>query len=416
MLPEETGGGPVEVMTGGSGNAAATGGTGGTGIVLPQGTGGEPEGTGGIMEPVIRDGGLLPLTVEQVALIQEAECTGLSEQAERVPPALELVVDVSLSMGDPAPGSPEGVNKWDVTQAALLAALDQLPDEMAVGLQVFPTAEPGAFGGAACVDASGAVAIAPLGPPGATQRLDLADKLNSAALILGTPTHDAYNFALEEGLGAYAGSGQRFMLLITDGAPTQVLGCGPLVGEGVETDPIVETVIAAAADDISTFVIGSPGSEANQQSIDAGLDADWRGWLSQAAVEGRTAAEGCVVDGPNFCHFDMTQATDFGVALAEGLAAIATQVNESCDFELPAAPDGETIDPDLTNVILDWTDGTSVLVLRDDVDVCTEGWVLRDDGRLELCPTTCEAFKADQGALVSVSLGCNVEDIEIIVK
>jgi len=358
-------------------------------------------------------GGLVELTSEQADKIQEEECSGVSVEVENVPAVLQLVVDISASMNDPAPGG--GGTKWDVTRLALLDAIDLVPGAVAVGLQTYPNldapvsreGDPQTNPG--CVGETGRVAIAPLGGPDSEQRNALSSKISDVQLLMGTPTHDAYTFA-RESLDAYEGPGNRFMLLITDGAPTQTLGCGPLYGDqAVDTNPIIATITQAASAGVRTFAIGSPGSE-------GGRAGDMREWLSHAALIGGTALAGCSLRGPDFCHFDMSEAENFSVALAEGLGAITERVANSCSFEIPdTSSDGETIAKNSTSVLVEWGDGTSSLALRDSSGACAEGWVWQDDS-IVLCDQTCIAVQADPLARVSVSLECNNAAIDDIVR
>ena len=374
-------------------------------------TTGAVETTDGSDDVLDGQGGVVPLTAEQVESIKTGECAGVTAVAEPIQPVIQLVVDVSRSMGDPAPGETT-VSRWDLARPALLEALDALPDGVAVGLQLFPTSNPsqggpggpGGPGGdgdveaepAECVGGSGRIPIAALGAVGSVQRSALADAMNETALYIGTPTHDAYHNALEEGLKLYEEPGDKFMLLMTDGVPTQLIGCVGAGTDPVETQPVVDEVTAAAAEGIGTFVIGSPGSE----DTPAG---DMRPFLSELATVGGTGAAGCANAGPAFCHFDMTQAPDFSQALADGLAKIAVQVASTCAF---AAPKGDGIDLATTSVIVERGDGSALRVLNDADAECGEGWMWNAAGEIELCPITCEALKADPGGQVSVSLGC----------
>jgi len=358
-------------------------------------------------------GGLIELTSEQVDTILGEECSGVSVEVENVPAVLQLVVDISASMNDPAPGG--GGTKWDVTRLARLDAMDLIPGSVAVGLQTYPnldapiSTEGNPQSNPGCVSESGRVPIAPLGGPSSDQRNALAAKISDVQLLMGTPTHDAYTFA-RQSLDSYEGAGSRFMLLITDGAPTQTQGCGPLYGDqAVDTNPIIATITEAAMDGVRTFAIGSPGSE-------GGRAGDMREWLSHAALIGGTALPGCSLRGPDFCHFDMSEADNFSVALAEGLGAITKEVANSCTFEIPTtSADGETIAKDATSVLVEWGDGSSSLALRDSSGSCTEGWVWEDDS-IVLCDQTCIAVQADPLARVSVSLECNNAAIDEIVR
>src|SRR5688572_9774865 len=170
----------------------------------------------------------------------------------------------------------------------------------------------------------------------------------------------------------------------------------------VETQPIVDAVTAAAAQGIRTFVIGSPGSEVGSNGTDK------RPWLSKAAIQGGTALEGCAEAGPTFCHMDMTQEEDFSSALTEGLAAVAGQVVDTCSFVVPEPPEGQTLDPDTTNLIAVWGDGTATAFLRDGEGACDTGWNFNEAmDQIELCPASCDQLKAGAGATVRLSFGCN---------
>lgn len=362
--------------------------------------GGEVDTDGDTPQDLGKNGGTIPLSAEQIESIKSGACSDVTAEARPVPPVIELVVDVSQSMGTAAPGEPilAGRSRWDLARPALLAALDALPDETAVGLQLFPTSSPGVSGTQDCVGATGRVAIAALGPAGSAQRKAIADAMNQTALYLGTPTHDAYHNALEEGLKVYQGPGDKFMLLMTDGAPTQLIGCGELGTSqmAVGLEPILEEVTTTTAGGIRTFVIGSPGSE-------AGAANDMRPFLSEMAQVGGTGPEGCSNTGPNYCHLDMTQSADFSAALADGLAAIADQVVSTCVF---AAPDSMDFDLEDINVIVEAADGSAKLIIEDAEGDCGEGWSWNAAGEIELCPLTCAGLESSPGAVVSVSLGC----------
>lgn len=399
------------VATGGIGASAGTGGTQTTSPNNPDNEidlGELPVGsTGGGPSNAIQNGGTEALSPEQIASIKDGECSGVTSTAQAIPSIIELVVDISQSMGVPAPGQPMmgGSTRWDLAMPALIAAIDSLPDATAVGLQLFPTSNapglgvPGGPTSAECVGESGHVPIAPLGPAGSMQRAALTTALETTALYFGTPTHDGYHNALENGLRAYDGPGDRFMLLMTDGAPTQEIGCGPSLNEGSPVQPILDEVAAVAAEGIRTFVIGSPGSEDAEPT-----GADMRPFLSEVAQVGGTGPDGCSAAGPAYCHFDMTQAPDFAAALTEGLAAIADQVAGSCVFQ---APDEGNIDLSTASVVVEWGDGSADLVMRDDdADCSSEGWKWNAAGEIELCPATCAKVETTAGSTVSVSLGC----------
>jgi hypothetical protein len=185
------------------------------------------------------------------------------------------------------------------------------------------------------------------------------------------------------------------MLLITDGTPTLSLGCMNPSGSLSDQDPapIVAEIQRAAAAGVDTFLIGSPGSEAN------------RPWMSQAAVIGGTSKPGCNVNGPNYCHMDMTTAPNFSAALRDGLASVVGAIN-SCTYEFGTPPAGQTISAN--NITVTMSSGSnSTLVVRDDVGECTKGWQLTADKHILLCPDTCATVQADPLITVDVMFGCD---------
>jgi hypothetical protein len=434
---------------GGSGNDLAA--SGGDNNTLDGADLGNNLGSGGTGVP--NQGGTIQLTAEQLAAIENGSCTGWTQEGENLPAVLQLVVDISLSMDTAPPGGGIGESRWTVTRDALDQAIESLPASVALGVLYYPAKALGTNDLnsvmtrpiSACLDVDTLVPIAELGEPDSAQRTDLAASLMTADTNGYTPTHDAYAYALDQSLLPYQAAGnQKFMLLITDGAPTMAQGCRsagrdtdcpidcegaacpaectcpdgcdespsgcpatceptqpPPVPPDVATQPIVDSVTAAMAQGIRTFVIGSPGSEVGSDG------ADKRPWLSKAAMEGGTALEGCTEAGPTFCHMDMTQEEDFSTALSEGLAAVAGQVVDTCSFVVPEPPQGQTLDPDTTNLIAVWGDGTATAFLRDAEGACDSGWNFDATGtQIELCPASCDQLKAGAGATVRLSFGC----------
>jgi hypothetical protein len=387
-------GGDAPVAFGG-----ATQGSGGTGLSF-----GGSTGNGGLGSGAANgfDGGILPITPDQKKLITDAACAGFLTEGETLPSVLQLVVDTSSSMRNRAPGS-DNLSKWDVTRDALLDAIvgvtgSGLPPSVAVGVLFYPNVEyevkttPQDLN--VCVNTGAAVPIDLLGPKGAAHRTLIGNAISQVQLAQSTPTADAFGYALDNQLLPSKAIGKKFMLLITDGTPTLMKGCYNPEGRlnDVDPTPIVDEITTAAHEDIKTFLIGSPGSEAN------------RTWMSRAAVIGGTANAGCNVNGPNYCHMDMTTEPDFAAALKAGLARVVGQITP-CTFTFADPPAGETIDANNINVIIN-SAGQSSLVVRDDMGTCTQGWQLTADKEILLCPDTCSQVKSDSGASVDVVFGC----------
>lgn len=359
------------------------------------------------------NGGYIDLTAEQATDIKGAQCGGKTVGAEPLAPVIQFVVDVSDSMGQDVDGAnitPDSgvLSKWEITQPALQAALDSLGDDVYVGMQFYPSRDAaGGFpsgGGGDCVDDTTAYPIAQLGPAGSAQRTTLANAIATTPLSFGTPTHDAYLYALENGLGAFTETGNKVMILITDGAPAQTLGCGP-VTLSVDPQPIIDEIAAASTEGVTTFIIGSPGSQTSMSQP----PEDLRPWLSDAAIAGGTDFPGCSSAGPNFCHFDMTAAPDFGTALSAALAEIGGAVAETCTFTAPEETQSGVLDLETTTVILTRPDQTSTLILPDaDADCADGGWTRGPANEVILCPSTCDLFQSQVGTEVSLSIGCEV--------
>jgi hypothetical protein len=379
-----------------------------TGNTSPIGNPGAP-GTPGTPGGGPRNGGTQPLTPTQVSQIESGACAGWKAEVESLPALIQLVIDVSGSMDDRAPGTGNR-NKWVVTRDALRDAISGLPAETGVGALYYPNRDTQramqARDVSQCVRVEDIIPVGILGANSDAKREELLSSLAEPRPRGSTPTHDAYKYAFDNGLNPSRLPGERYMLLITDGAPTFSQGC---VGDGqtpVATNPIIEEVKRAHAAGAKTFIIGSPGSEESMDGKDA------RPWLSKAAMEGGTATAGCTENGPNFCHFDMTESSDFAAALKDGLAQIAGQV-VSCAYSLPPAPAGRTISTESINVIVTGSGGDAELVLRDDSGDCAEGWQLVNN-QVVLCDATCNRAKEDLGGKVALHFGCgsNVLPIE----
>jgi hypothetical protein len=315
------------------------------------------------------------------------------------------VVDASNSMNDLAPGSLDR-SKWSVTAEALSKSLDSLAPETGVGMKFYPliTAEAAYYPRPVtmCINSSSDRELALLGPAGSPARTAIANALGSIAPQGGTPTHDAWVLG-KAALDRSTLEGARFMVLITDGQPTYSRYC---IGTGaaedaVSPEPIIRAIQAARDEGVRTFIIGAPGSE---RSSVTGVDT--RPWLSRAASTGGTAREGCSDAGPNYCHFDMSVETSFADGLAKALATISEELI-ACEYQLPAPPQGQTLDPKSVNVIYTPGGGVATLVPKSEAAACTSGWRFSDDGkRVLLCPNTCDQVRADRAGKLELLFGC----------
>src|SRR5690606_35562644 len=194
--------------------------------------------------------------------------------------------------------------KWEVTRAALVDAIvgngvgTGLPGSVAVGMLLYPNtpedtpSTPGAKDIDLCGNTDEMIPVAPLGgPDDAHRELIRETLLGNVPQRFGTPTHDGFSYAANFGLLPSDAPGERFMVVITDGAPTVSRECQNEQPNWADVDPwpIVESVDTAYQLGVRTFFIGSPGSDDSSLS----LMRDNRIWMSDAAWVGGTSFEGC---------------------------------------------------------------------------------------------------------------------------
>jgi von Willebrand factor type A domain len=312
--------------------------------------------------------------------------------AEKV--ALELLVDTSRSMTEvpTLDTTGKGQSKWVITQAALSALAPKLGADLDLGLSFYPgTSDLGSN----CLVKQQAVAIGPLGAPGSAARSAFQTALDRARPDGGTPTHEAYEFGVEQLLKSQS-QGKKYLLLITDGIPTFEKGCQNFDRNGVDTAPLIEAAADAFEQGVHTFVIGSPGSENARVS------------LSKIARAGGTATSGCSDDGPNFCHFDMTTDNDLGSALTTAFGTITDSI-ASCEYRIPT--DAKNIDPSRVNVLIETPGGKDESIGRDPSETaCDTGWQYSSDRTsIVLCEDTCARVKAAPSTRVQVLFGCQTQ-------
>jgi hypothetical protein len=386
------------------------------------GYGGDAGGDAGNGNSTLK-GGKTVASADLLASLNKDACSGWSSELEPPTALLEFVVDVSGSMSDVPINSTQ--TKWQITEAALSNAIDTgLTDRTGVGILFFPNKNTSPNNNTTpiditnCVNTSALIPAAPLGPQGSPQRAAIAQGLANAYVAGGTPTDDAYEYAYASGvvpaMQTY-GYFNPFMVLITDGQPTISLGCE---GTGqtaypVDWHPIVNDIATAFNNSplVKTFVIGSPGSEAQSST-----GANGRPWLSQAARTGGTQiTPNCVDTGPNYCHFDMTQSLDFAADLAQALQAIINSA-VPCSFKLPPPTNGKEIDPTKLAVFYEENvvGGTATqewLIGQTSDATCAggtgDGWYIDPvSGVMTLCPITCRTVQSDKFAKLNVVGGC----------
>ncbi len=334
-----------------------------------------------------------------------AEKCGESTFGNEVPGSLLVVLDKSGSMSDPPDGG--SASKWSSTVAAINTMVMTASPTLEMGLLAFPEGDFDSFalsgclmnpagpncpailadGGCNDVASTPHVAIGPLSQNGAA----IDSWLNQNSATGNTPTWGA----LKKGyaiLLAHPALGQRFALLMTDGEPilyTPPFGGFPEMFNdcGGEAD-IENEVLTAANSGITTFVIGSPGSEGAAT------------FLSQLAVNGGTAKDPNCSPGAGNCHYQIGT-TNFQQELELVLQEIAGVIAD-CIFDVPQ---GEDIDPNLVNIIIE-TSGGPVQIYRDPTHL--DGWDYTDTTmtQIQLFGPACDLYKAQTGNTITIILGC----------
>jgi len=286
-----------------------------------------------------------------------------------------------------------GPTRWELTSAALKAFFAS-PDAagLKLALRFFPDDNPAvgcndqACDAAAC--AQPLVALGNLSAPAApvdAQEQALLDATDKSAPGMGagggTPTSAALAGALAwaQAQHVLTPNENTVVVLVTDGEPH---GCDEDI-----TNISKLASDAFAADNVRTYAIGLTGSR------EADMDA--------IALAGGTTKGIFVSDGVS------TQQD-----LLDALAAIRGQVLD-CDFPLPVAAAGATIDPTRVNVNVTATGGvkTTLAQVPDEAACATgaPGWHYdnpQSPARIVLCKASCDAVTVDVMASLEVLLGC----------
>jgi Mg-chelatase subunit ChlD len=277
-----------------------------------------------------------------------------------------LVVDRSGSMND--------MGKWEQTKNAVQSLTSAMEDNINFGLMLFPDPTLGFFGDEC---ASGAVLVS----PETGTALEIATMLNSYSPLGGTPTASSLRLAGDLMISSNP-EGPNFILLATDGGPgcnatlhwpecTCIPGavCPPDNNclDDVRTLSIVEDLYEQ---NISTFVIGIPGSELVSDLLDA------------MAVAGGTDIEGE--------HYAVDADSDILMAMTEIGGSVVP-----CRYELDEAPS----DPEMIVLSID-----GVEILRDITH--EDGWDISDEIYIDLYGSACTQIRDGGSHSIDVLFDC----------
>lgn len=427
--------------SGGAAGQPTIGGTGsiGTGIAL-DGLGGSVSQTTGIVTPtgqVAQDtpDGLATISPDQAAKLTDATalCSGWSAEPEEAsgPPILEFAIDVTGSMADqPAyPAEAGSPSKWTEMQRVLPNVFQSFKADWVSGVSYFRKPDNG------CFEPDQSVAINVMSPEQLTAieasiaRRGPKGNTNAEDNVQGaTPTYAAWKHALEQvtAYSAPAGyeSSKRYIVLITDGVPTvNADGCtyvNPITQEEYDSE-LAQVKAEGDAASVKTFVVGVLGSELAQNAT-----YDPLYMLSNWAVAGGTekpagclpssgaldAAQTKLETRGSYCHYDLSQSTDFAGDLVSTLKDIQGSIL-SCSYAVAPPPAGKTVDPNKTVILYEDGKGQSSVVLPNTSDTCDRGWHFTDGSQtnLEICGKTCALLQANPAAHLSLVFGCSVSEV-----
>jgi hypothetical protein len=292
------------------------------------------------------------------------------------PVNLVFMFDVSASLfSDPYTPNTKA-KKWDPMVAASKAFFeDPQSNGLKASFDYFPQ---GFNGGEECNEASYGSAQIPLTPLPSQAFGAFFDNFKVAGNT--TPTRAALTGAIGQAktvAGQNAGT-KTAVVFVTDGVPS-------VCGDGDEAElRLTETVARDAAAEVPTFVIG----------LGKSLTA-----LNGIAEAGGTHAA-TLVD-------ETTPAEQTRTAFRAALGVVSSQAG-TCTFDLPAPPDGKTLNIDRVNVVFTPSGGQPDTVGFSE-DCAAEGW--RYDNRtapkqVELCPTSCQKIRADKAGKIAIAFGC----------
>lgn len=360
-----SGGCQATAANNGFGGAAATGATtgqGGKAAAGGNGQGGNSNGAGGEMS---FDAGS-----SEAGLTDATACTSTSAAAELIPLDILILLDRS--------GSMDYSGTWAEVAPALKGFVtDPASAGLSVGIVYFPADTQGDDCNVALYETP-AVEVKEL-PGNAKAMTDSIDKQTQDGM---TPTWGALNGALHYATARQDAHPDHKVILVfaTDGDPTSC----------AEEDPDKIALLPKSAlnyNGVQTFVIAMEGATLDNLNL----------W----AAAGGTGQAYDVSKNPQA----------FSQKMAEIRKAALT-----CEFNIPAPPEGEKLDPERVNVnYMPGDGGPAVTIPRsNNAADCGNGagWYYDNAAqptKILLCPATCGLMQTDGQAKVDVLFGCKTE-------
>jgi exosome complex RNA-binding protein Csl4 len=296
-------------------------------------------------------------------------CVTSKAVGEGVPAFLVFMFDRSGSMAD---GS-----KWTSCATGLKSFF---ADPNASGLGASLAFFPQHIGGASSASCTAGDYTTPTVPMTALpDGAQFGTAIDGTQLENDTPTLPALQGAIAyaQQVSASKKGAKVAIVLVTDGQPNK---CNSTV-------QAVADAAKAVNGTIPTYVIGVGKSLQNLDAIAAG------GGTGKAVI----------VDTASPAQI----ATDFQKALGQVKAQAL-----SCEFSLPAAPAGQSLDTGKVNVSFTPAGGTQSTLTYDSGCANGQGWHYDNaaaPSKIILCASSCDAVKADKNAKIDILFGCAVK-------
>lgn len=335
---------------------------------------------------IYEDGGITlmrPTPPDAGTPVGTSNCASTPHVAERDPLGMVLMVDRSGSMG----------SYFNNVRTALTSFV-QSPgvDGMTAALDFFPSNSNQCSGGQytgsglsvgmGLLPGNQAALLGAINPgPGTGGATPMNPALNGA-LLTATQWVNAAPSADRKGV----------VVLVTDGLPTDCTNCGGKKGKSAKNEAACRVQEVAnlaenyffAGTSIETFVVG----------VNTGSNLDYLDVIARAGSGG--ARDAFIISG------------------GSASSALVTVLNEirdqalSCEFEVPAAPAGEVIDPTSAEVTLNAGGSTTNLTRVDAPGDCTGNEFYYDAAtdQILLCPSACTVAKSDLTADIDITYDC----------
>jgi hypothetical protein len=316
-------------------------------------------------------------------------CVNQVVSAELTPTNLVFMYDKSGSMGDNVNSNFDPKLKWDPVNDGMTGFFgDPYSSTVRASLQFFPIDDSDIPSACGAPYATPQVALTMANDP------SFVSTLGATKPEGGTPTLPALQGAIAyaQQVAASRPTDKTAIVLVTDGEPGFYDPSSSSFVPGCPNNDIAHVAAAAqaafaAAPSIPTYVIG----------VGPSLDK-----LNTIASAGGTSAAMMV---------DVSDPSTTKSQIEGALGKIRT-ATVSCDFSIPPAPAGETLDPFAVNVVLTANDGSQKVLGYSKTCSDPAGWQYDNPGtptRITLCSNACDQARASAQGKVSLAFGCKTQ-------